>query len=123
MSEHTPGPWKLQGGVIVNGSMEESPYSQRYPVICRTDNPRLQVAEQNANARRIVDCVNSCEGINPEAVPELLEACKAVVGRVDIPRTDADGVTWCRIHADLVDRLRAAFLDALAKTPPDQPPA
>ncbi len=31
---------------------------------------------QASNARRIVACVNACEGINPEAVPELLEALK-----------------------------------------------
>lgn len=34
---------------------------------------------QIANAQRIVAFVNACEGINPEAVPEMLEACKAVV--------------------------------------------
>ena len=32
--------------------------------------------EAKANAHRIVACVNACEGINPEAVPELLEALK-----------------------------------------------
>lgn len=32
--------------------------------------------EAEANAHRIADCVNACEGINPEAVPDLLEALK-----------------------------------------------
>ena len=31
---------------------------------------------EEANARRIVACVNACEGINPEAVPDLLEAAE-----------------------------------------------
>ena len=32
----------------------------------------------DANAERIVACVNACEGINPEAVPEMLEALKKI---------------------------------------------
>jgi hypothetical protein len=35
--------------------------------------------EQEANAQRIVDCVNGCEGINPKAAPQLLEACKEIL--------------------------------------------
>lgn len=31
---------------------------------------------READARRIVHCVNACEGINPAAVPKLLAACK-----------------------------------------------
>ena len=34
------------------------------------------VEEVNANAQRIVDCVNACAGLNPKAVPRLLEALK-----------------------------------------------
>jgi hypothetical protein len=29
-----------------------------------------------ANANRIVACVNACEGVNPEAIPELLEVLR-----------------------------------------------
>ena len=32
--------------------------------------------EEKANAKRIVACVNACAGINPEAVPEVLEALR-----------------------------------------------
>ena len=31
---------------------------------------------RDVNAQRIVDCINACAGINPEAVPELLKAIK-----------------------------------------------
>lgn len=34
--------------------------------------------ETRANAEHIVNCVNNCEGINPEAVPDLLKVCKSV---------------------------------------------
>ena len=33
-------------------------------------------------AARIVSCVNACEGINPDAVPEMLEALKYVAKRM-----------------------------------------
>jgi len=32
-----------------------------------------------ANAQRIVDCVNGCEGVNPKAIKELLRVCKEIV--------------------------------------------
>ena len=34
--------------------------------------------EDEANARRMVACVTACEGLNPEAVPKLLAACKTL---------------------------------------------
>jgi len=39
------------------------------------DNPyTMPLAEAQATAARIVACVNGCEGINPEAVPDLVFA-------------------------------------------------
>ena len=35
-----------------------------------------------ANADRIIDCVNACAGINPEAVPDLLEVCQSIMAGV-----------------------------------------
>jgi hypothetical protein len=32
--------------------------------------------EDESNGERIVACVNACAGINPEAVPDLLKACR-----------------------------------------------
>ena len=43
------------------------------------DAPRVAIAKvfgpnEEANAARIVACVNACEGINPDAVPDLFAA-------------------------------------------------
>lgn len=32
--------------------------------------------QKTADAHRIADCVNACEGINPEAIPDMIEALK-----------------------------------------------
>jgi len=39
---------------------------------------------ERANASRIVSCVNACAGINPEAVPELLTACKEMLAYIEM---------------------------------------
>lgn len=49
---------------------EGGPYWE-YDVICEN------ITE--AHAQHIVSCANACEGINPEAVPDLLGACKYVL--------------------------------------------
>lgn len=38
----------------------------------------LGIEEAKANAQRTIDCVNACKGINPEAVPQLYDACKTL---------------------------------------------
>ena len=38
----------------------------------------VAVARDEEHARRIVACVNACEGINPEAVPELVDALRRI---------------------------------------------
>ena len=62
--KHTPEPWKAVGQDIRDGN-EDNIVTVPYG-----DDPE----QAEANARRIVSCVNACEGINPDAVPELLEA-------------------------------------------------
>ena len=42
----------------------------------------IEQAEAFANATRIVECVNNCAGINPDAVPALLEALKDILSVV-----------------------------------------
>lgn len=37
-----------------------------------------------ADADRLADCWNACEGINPEAVPDMLAALKAAVMALDL---------------------------------------
>ena len=53
-------------------------------ILSWNENPDLRSDEEHeANARRIVACVNACEGINPEAVPDLLAACELCLEWMD----------------------------------------
>ena len=79
--EHTKGEWLTYCGeenwfVIV----KDKP-NRPDRVVCKIINESCE----EANAQRIVDCVNGCEGINPEAVRDLYAACthaKAVIASV-----------------------------------------
>ena len=67
-------------------------------------------AQANANAARIVACVNNCEGIDPEAVPEMVERIEA------LEKVSASNETWMKAAVIEEDRLRAkvAAADAVA---------
>jgi len=68
--KHTPGPWIVgRGNRIYMGAAMEA---REIAVATRSD-PSIR-AQAEANAARIVACVNACEGINPEAVPEIVKA-------------------------------------------------
>ena len=64
---HTPEPWTCRKNTHDNGEW----------VIQKKPLPVADV-ECEADARRIVACVNACAGINPEAVPDLIKACQDV---------------------------------------------
>ena len=73
---HAPGPWTV--GEPDGWDLDEAAIYDR-------DDDRLTVAEREeggvmaiADAKRAVACVNACAGINPEAVPEMLEVLRAV---------------------------------------------
>ena len=51
----------------------------------------IAVVKKADDAKRIVSCVNACAGINPEAVPELLEACRMAFN-VSLPNAVAKAV-------------------------------
>ena len=82
-TEHTPEPWAIgwSGDPDVEGRAVASPLSVIAGTGAISDMLKLYRPwdEVEANADRIVTCVNYCEGINPEAVPDLLAACKATV--------------------------------------------
>ena len=40
---------------------------------------------QRANAQRICACVNGCQGLNPSAYKEVVEACKMLIEHMTIP--------------------------------------
>ena len=68
MSNYTPGKWRT-GDMYhtVFATANDKPTPETIATIMKGN---------KANAQRIVDCVNACEGINPEAVPEMLKLVK-----------------------------------------------
>lgn len=83
MSEHTPEPW--ESVKALSGSENDRGFNiyggaqfigRVSPMI---KDKRGNASEEGiANADRIVACVNACAGINPEAVPDVLEALKGM---------------------------------------------
>lgn len=67
MSKHTPGPIEIR-------YFDALYAADGYELMCTWDR-----AQSRANAEHAAACWNACEGINPEAVPKLLAACKALV--------------------------------------------
>ncbi len=84
--KHTPEPWKVhhhshinreQWLSILNGTFDITHNGAANPAVVACSKYSAMTDEENlANAQRIVDCVNACEGINPKAVPDLLGAAK-----------------------------------------------
>jgi hypothetical protein len=78
--QHTPEPWR-QGqrhpGRIIAGPSATAGFVCRVTVQDEDDcDPQIIEA---ANAARIVACVNALAGLNPEAVPALVEAAAKVL--------------------------------------------
>lgn len=89
-TQHTPEPWTLNTLPVtpdiyhhtIGGYARDDkraviiatayPVTTGYPI---TDDGQPG-SESHANATRIVACVNACEGINPDAVPNLIRECK-----------------------------------------------
>lgn len=69
-AKHTPGPLEAEpqfiGDDVFTGTIQ----------LWGGEDSEVLIAEcvDMANARRLRDCWNACEGINPEAVPDLLAA-------------------------------------------------
>jgi hypothetical protein len=78
MSKHTSGPWVLRENNAVDRILPPGELRDpEAPYILSQSN--YDSANWRDNARRAVDCVNACEGINPEAIPELLKAAKGLL--------------------------------------------
>jgi len=69
-SKHTPGKWVQSGNRIVSDNDDST------TAVVQFEDSRegfAGIVEAQANAARIVECVNACEGIkNPAALKELL---------------------------------------------------
>lgn len=73
---HTPEPWSTNGRIIESEDGEPIVKLLRPVGI-------IHIPEAEANARRIVSCVNACKGINPEAVPQLVEALSEILSEAE----------------------------------------
>lgn len=96
-TKHTPEPW------INHDSMIDDAEGR---TVATTNGFGRPQGTDSANAARIVACVNGCEGINPEAVHELVAAVDAVLEVLPQPP---------RVHAHLAGPLgvlRAAIAKA-----------
>ncbi len=73
MSAHTPGPWRLkpshQQGRSAAAFYIIGGVRSRSPGVAHIKNSPTQPVE--ANARRIVACVNACEGVTTERLEDL----------------------------------------------------
>jgi hypothetical protein len=87
--KHTPGTWEVQLSDVSAPyiTAQRSGYEVGYDVIMSI-NPQLRNHE--ANCKRIVECVNACEGIeDPSVVPEMLRVMKGTVQAIGM-LVDAD---------------------------------
>ena len=81
----------------------------------RITNKDLEAVVTRINANRLCACWNACEGINPEAVPDLLEACKHAAASCHHPACKCSGEysanpeQYCTCH---VQKARAALAKA-----------
>ncbi len=76
-AKHTPGPLSFKKTITHSGVYRE----------IWAESEGRKVAGHiytDEDAERIVACWNACAGINPKAVPDLLEACKVQGGAIDL---------------------------------------
>ena len=101
--DHTRGRLKATG--IYLGTDEED--SQTIAYMDNHRNKRRRAWEEDiANAKHLAACWNACEGINPEAVPDILAALDAALDEVD--QTHAEGYP----EPEWADAARAAMAKA-----------
>lgn len=83
-AKHTPEPWGVWREPHEHGTITDELGRHIARLLNGTH-------ETDANAERIVSCVNACAGLaDPSAVPDLLEACKAALPWVAVAQPDND---------------------------------
>lgn len=92
--KHTQEPWSL-GDFSTHGQYIWDKRGKR--IIAETYPDEHQDFE--ANALRIVKCINACEGINPTIVPEMLPYIRKIWSSIENGTLDAD-------FSDLRERFR-----------------
>jgi hypothetical protein len=124
--KHTPGPWT--GGIRQRWSDgNERTWIGTYVgyVICEVFHERN--VDSEANARRIIACVNACEGIPTadlahaahatQVLPELIAALR-LIQNMSIDKEDDARWTWRDICLECERVTRAAIASATAQPQP-----
>lgn len=75
-TKHSPEPWAVYPEVGLCEARAKDVNYKSYIIWDGADGPY----PKDEDVERIVACVNACAGINPEAVPDLLAACKVALG-------------------------------------------
>ena len=112
--KHTPEPcWFCRSETIIAGWTHGESHGQMVSCSnpeCMAAGPRALTAPAAvaawddlassappaSSARRIVSCVNACSEINPEAVPDMLEALSRCVAALMATRTESDALEFAR---------------------------
>jgi hypothetical protein len=75
--KHTPGPWFIDGPEAISAPVDPcNPHGDWSSIV---EQPNFSKFSFEANAARIVECVNAMNGLNPKAVLELMYALTAHV--------------------------------------------
>lgn len=90
---------------------EDTPRREEVTEIQDTETGDLLCYANPEHAARIVACVNACAGINPEAVPDMLEALRAISA---VPGTISESAVGAECYQALLAALRLTH-DAIAK--------
>ena len=111
---HTPGPWKIYDGYGSDRSrpsiVDSIPDRDGKCVANCIAFASSTNNQMDANAARIVACVNACEGINPEAVPEMLSVlhqCLSAVEFCERPDQRRDPASLSRQIRTLIAKAEA----------------
>ncbi|MGE8045191.1 hypothetical protein ACQKO6_13380 [Pseudomonas monteilii] len=95
MTKHTAEPWDLMPhGIIYGGPVQRyANGSTKSQIAMATGANFMALGEQQANARRIVACVNACAGISTDALEQgqvAPDAFRLEESRADIAEQDRD---------------------------------
>jgi hypothetical protein len=87
--KHTPEPW---AAFLTDSRIWCLMDSDGQPIAYASGgmNPLRGLGQDGENMRKAATCVNACKGINPEAVPEMLESLKEMLRHYERVR-EAEG--------------------------------